>query len=63
MQVWRYLSELAVQHLEFSEFPLDAPATVGRLLSFYQANTHAVTSYGLATFLCSLEYTHTQMSK
>lgn len=54
-----YLCEFAVQHLEFSEFPLDAPATVGRFFSFHQANTHTVTSYSLTTFLCSLKYTQT----
>lgn len=50
-----YLGEFAMQHLEFCEFPLDAPATVGRLLSFYQAHTHTVTSNCLASLLCSLD--------
>lgn len=52
-----YLSKFAVQHLELSEFPLDAPATVGGLFTFSQTDTHTVTSHCLATFLCGLKYT------
>lgn len=50
-----YLREFAVQHLEFSQFPLDAPATVGRLLSLGERDAHAVTGRRISAFFRSLQ--------
>ena len=57
VSAWPYLRELAVQNLELDEFPLDAPAAVGRLLSLCQAHTYAVGGRHLAALLCGLEHT------
>lgn len=50
-----YLREFAVQHLEFRQFPLDAPATVGRLLSLGERDAHAVTGRRISAFFRSLQ--------